>query len=200
MKEPASHESNIVILFAAWLRNTPGAEELTYRMADSSLEGKFHLIRYICQIYNPTIHDKCSTILYRYLNIDDKELGRVYDEVADTFDRWPRAELKKYLNDYFASPVSRYANRDVDEFLKKESRAYPEDCLRWISALYKSTKGVSNVYQVSEYTQILIEAYNSICKYDNQSPVLEDAMDMFDELLKENAGNASLRRYLNEAR
>lgn len=200
MKEPASHESNIVILFAAWLRNTPGAEELTYRMADSSLEGKFHLIRYICQIYNPTIHDKCSTILYRYLNIDDKELGRVYDEVADTFDRWPRVELKKYLNDYFASPVSRYANRDVDEFLKKESRAYPEDCLRWISALYKSTKGVSNIYQVSEYTQILIEAYNSICKYDNQSPVLEAAMDMFDELLKDNAGNASLRRYLNEVR
>ena len=199
MKEPASHESNIVILFAAWLRNTPGAEELTYRMADSSLEGKVHLIRYICQIYNLTIHDKCTTILYRYLNIDNNELGRVYDEVADTFERWPRSQLKKYLDDFFASPVSRYSNHEINQFLKKESRAYPEDCLRWISALYKSTKGISTIYQVSEYTQILIEAYNSICKYDNQSPVLEAAMDMFDELLKDNAGNAPLRRYLYEA-
>lgn len=200
MKEPASHESNIVILFAAWLRNTPGAEELTYRMADSSLEAKIHLIRYICQIYNSTVHDKCTTILYRYLNIDNNELGRVYDEVTDTFDRWPRSQLKKYLDAFFASPVSRYSNHYINQFLKKESRVYPEDCLRWISALYKSTKGISSIYQVSEYTQILIEAYNSICKYDNQSPVLEAAMDMFDELLKDNAGNASLRRYLNEAR
>lgn len=198
IKRPESHQTNIVILFAAWMRNTPGAEELTCRMADSSLEGKYHLIRYICSVYNPSIHDKCLAVLLRYMDIDDKDLGRAYDEVAKTFSRWSRVNLKEYLSKYLASPVSRYAAHDVTEYLKSESRRHPEDCLKWVSALYKSKEGGADRYSLPEYTQILIEAYNSICKYDNQSPVLEDAMDMFDELLRENVDNRPLNRYLKE--
>ena len=200
IKQPGSHETNIVILFASWLRNTPGAEELTYRMADSSLEGKSHLIRYICNIYKPNvgIHDKCLAVLLRYLNSDEKDLGRVYDKVADTFGSWNRAELKKYLAAYLASPVSCYAAHDMTNFLKKESRSHPEDCLKWVSALYPKKKSPQDRYQLYEYTQILIEAYNGICKYDNQSTVLEDAMDMFDELLRTNVDNRPLGQYLKE--
>ena len=198
IKRPESHQTNIVILFAAWMRNTPGAEELTCRMADSSLDGKYHLIRYICSVYNPSIHDKCLAVLLRYMDIDDKDLGRAYDEVAKTFSRWSRVNLKEYLSKYLASPVSRYAAHDVTEYLKSESRRHPEDCLKWVSALYKSKEGGADRYSLPEYTQILIEAYNSICKYDNQSPVLEDAMDMFDELLRENVDNRPLNRYLKE--
>lgn len=198
IKEPASHEANVVILFASWLRETPGAEKLTFRMADSSLEGKFHLVRYISNVYKPAIHDKCQKALLRYLDVVEKELGRPYDEVADTYKKWPRQALKNYLALYLASPQGRYAGHDMDNFLKEECRVHPEDCLAWISALYNAKKGVADSYQLSEYTQILIEAYNSICKYDNQSPVLEDAMDMFDELLKNNVGNRALVRYLKE--
>ena len=180
------------------MRETPGAEELTFRMADSSLEGKFHLVRYISNVYKPALHDKCQKALIRYLDVDEKELGRPYDEVAETYKRWPRQALKNYLALYLASPQGRYAGYDMNNFLKEECRVHPEDCLAWISALYNAKKGVADSYQLSEYTQILIEAYNSICKYDNQSPVLEDAMDMFDELLKNNAGNKALGRYLKE--
>lgn len=200
IKQPKSHETNIVILFASWLRNTPGAEELTYRMADSSFEGKFHLIRYISNIYKPdtNIHYKCLAVLLRYLDIDEKDLGRTYDEVADTFDSWNRVELKKYLAAYLASPVSRYATHCMTNFLKKESRSHPEDCLKWVSALYQRKLNPQDRYQLADHTQILIEAYNNICKYDNQSQVLEDAMDMFDELLKTNVDNRPLVRYLKE--
>ena len=198
IKEPASHETNVVILFASWLRDTPGAEELTFRMADSSLEGKFHLVRYISNVYKPAYHSKCQKVLLRYLDVDEKELGRSYDEVADTFKKWPRRELKEYLSKYLASPQGRYAGHDMNSFLKEECRVQPEDCLTWISALYNAKKGIADRYQFSEYTQILIEAYNSICKYDNQSPVLEDAMDMFDELLRNNIHNRALNTYLKE--
>ena len=199
IKEPASHEANIVILFASWLRDTPGAEELTYRMADSSLEGKFHLVRYISNIYKPAYHDKCQKVLLRYLNVDEKDLGRSYDEVSDTYNKWPRKALKEYLVQYLNSPLARYAGHDTNNFLKEECRLHPEDCLTWISALYNAKKGIADRYQLSEYTQILIEAYNSICKYDNQSPVLEAAMDMFDELLRNNIQNRVLEKYLKEA-
>lgn len=198
IKEPASHETNIVILFASWLRDTPGAEELTYRMADSSLEGKYHLVRYISNTYKPEFHDKCQKVLLRYLNIDEKELGRAYDEVADTYKRWPRPSLKKYLAQYLVSNLAKYAGHDTNNFLKEECRVHPEDCLSWISTLYNAKKGVADRYQLSEYTQIMIEAYNSICRYDNRSPVLEDAMDMFDELLRNNIHNRVLAQYLNE--
>ena len=198
IKQPKSHETNIVILFASWLRNTPGAEELTFRMADASLEGKYHLVRYICSVYTANVHDKCLTVLQRYINVDEKNLGQAYDELAETFERWSRVELKKYMAAYLAAPVSRYATHDMLNFLKKESRIHPEDCLQWISALYKSQKDFAQGYVHSEYTQILIEAYNSICKYDSHNPILEDAMDMFDDLLRSNVNNRSLGRYLRE--
>ena len=200
IKHPESHETNIVILFDSWLQNASGAEELTYRMADSSLEGKCYLIRYICNIYNRNadIHDKCLAVLLRYLKEDEKELGRAYDQVAGTFDRWNRAEVQKYLTAYLASPVSCYASHNITNFLKKESRSHPEDCLKWVGALYKNMKRQKDRYELAEYTQILIEAYNSICKYDNQNPALEDAMDMFDELLRINVDNCFLGQYLKE--
>ena len=122
IKEPASHETNVVILFASWLRDTPGAEELTFRMADSSLEGKFHLVRYISNVYKPAYHSKCQKVLLRYLDVDEKELGRSYDEVADTFKKWPRRELKEYLSKYLASPQGRYAGHDMNRFLKDKNR------------------------------------------------------------------------------
>ena len=198
IKRPASHQTNIVILFASWMRNTPGAEELTYRMADSSVEAKFHLIRYICKVYSPVVHEKCLTVLIKYINSDENNLGRAYDEIAATFGRWSRANLKKYLATYFASSASRYAAHYMTDFLKSESRKHPEDCLKWISALYRRKFDSADRYSISEYTQILIEAYNSICKYDSQSPVLEEAMDMFDELLRENIDNRPLSKYLKE--
>ncbi len=198
IKQPKSHGPNIVILFAAWLRNTPGAEDLTYRMADSSVEGKFHLIRYICSVYNTTVHDKCLAVLLRYINEDEKNVGETYDEVAEIFGRWNRAELRKYLAIYFASPVSRYAAHYMTGFLKDESHRYPEDCLKWVSALFQIKKDSADGYVLSEYTQILIESYNSIYKYDSHNPILEDAMDMFDELLRSNVNNRSLGRYLRE--
>ena len=52
--------------------------------------------------------------------------------------------------------------------------------------------------RLSYLDQCSLEAYNSICKYDNQSPVLEDAMDMFDELLRNNIHNRALETYLKE--
>ena len=198
IKRPASHQTNIVILFASWMRNTLGAEELTYRMADSSVEAKFHLIRYISKVYSPAVHEKCLAVLIKYIDSDENNLGRAYDELADTFDRWSRTNLKKYLEAYFASSVSRYAAHYMTIFLKSESRKHPEDCLRWISALYRRKNDSADRSSISEYTQILIEAYNSICRYDNQSPVLEEAMDMFDELLRENIDNRPLSKYLKE--
>lgn len=200
IKQPKCHETNIVILFASWMRNTPGAEEFTYRMADSSVEGKYHLVRYICSVYKPNadIHNKCLAVLLRYIDIDEKNLGQAYDELADTFERWNRSELKKYMEAYLAAPVSRYATHEILNFLKKQSRTHPEDCIQWISALYKCQKDSAQGYVLSEYTQILIEAYNSICRYDNNNPILEHAMDMFDELLRSNVNNRSLGRYLRE--
>lgn len=198
VKRPETHETNIVILFASWLQNASGAEELTYRMADSSVEGKFHLICYISRIYKPDagIHDKCLAVLLRYLKVDEKNLGRAYDQVASTFSRWNRAELQKYLAAYLASPVSCYASHEITNFLKEESRSHPADCLKWVSALYRNMKDQKDRYQLAEYTQILIEAYNSICKYDNQNPILEDAMNMFDNLLRINVDGRFLGQYL----
>lgn len=198
IKHPTSHESNIVILFAAWLRDTPGAEDLTYRMADSSVEGKYHLIRYICKVYNHDNHEKCMDILHRYMNKDEKKVGKAYDEVAKIFGRWNRATLRNYVSLYLTSPEGRYAAHYTINFLKDESRSHPEDCLQWISTLYKNQKDFADRYVLSEYIQILIEAYNNIRKYDSNNKILDYAMDMFDEILRNNVNDRSMGRYLRE--
>ena len=198
IKRPESHETTVVILFAAWLRNSSGAEDLTIRMADSSISAKYYLIRYIANEYNPAFHDKNLKVLFRYISLDDRELGVAYDEVAKNFNKWLRSDVKTYLEKYSESSAARYAAHEMTKYLKTESRQNPEDCLRWLNGIYKMKKELIDKYQLSEYIQILIEAYNGICKYDLQNPELEAAMDMFDEFLMANIDDRPLGQYLKE--
>ncbi len=84
------------------------------------------------------------------------------------------------------------------KFLKGQSLTFPEDCLTWIRVLYGNQKKNADRFQISELTQILIEAYNNIFKFDKQNSALESAMDMFDELIRSNSENMNLNRYLKE--
>lgn len=198
IKQPATHTVNVVLLFAAWLRESAGAEEMTLRMADSSKEGKCQLIKDIRYSYKPQYHEKCMKVLLRYLDVDDQDLGMIYDNLGDVLKQWSRQSLKQYLPVYYSSVAGRYARRGMVKFLKEQSRTYPEDCLTWISTLYENQKNDAERFQISELTQILIDAYNSIFKFDKQNSALERAMDMFDELIRTNGGNLNLNKYLNE--
>ena len=198
IKQPACHSVNVVLLFAAWLRGSAGAEEMTLRMADSSKEGKCRLIHDIRYSYKPQYHDKCIEVLLRYLNTEDTTLGAEYDELGGTLYKWSRQSLKQYLPVYFSSGAGRFARRGMVKFLKEQSRTYPEDCLTWLSILYGNQKKYADRFQISKLTEILLEAYNSIFKFDKQNPALESAMDMFDELIRTNGGNINLNKCLNE--
>ena len=198
IKQPATHTVNVVLLFAAWLRESAWAEDMTLRMADSSKEGKCQLIKDIRYSYKPQYHEKCMKVLLRYLDVDDQDLGMIYDNLGDVLKQWSRQSLKQYLPVYYSSVAGRYARRGMVKFLKEQSRTYPEDCLTWISTLYENQKNDAERFQISELTQILIDAYNSIFKFDKQNSALERAMDMFDELIRTNGGNLNLNKYLNE--
>ena len=198
IKQPSTHSVNVVLLFAAWLRESAGAEDMTLHMADLSKEGKCQLIRDIRYSYKPQYHDKCMKVLLRYLNFDDQNLGMAYDALGDILKQWSRQSLKQYLPLYCSSAVGCYARHDMIKFLKGQSLTFPEDCLIWIRVLYGNQKKNADRFQISELTQILIEAYNNIFKFDKQNSALESAMDMFDELIRSNSENMNLNRYLKE--
>lgn len=180
--EPSSHRVNIVWLLVATLRKKEGAEEMLFKMADTSVEGRTALVKETENYYNANSHALIEKALRRYLPYDEEQLGRTYDSIFDGYYLWPEEALIDYLNAFFESPVSKYCNHFVYEFLEKFSEKKPHQTLYWLLAKYYNKSGYWREFD--SMTEVLLAAYNRILEFDKNDKVVEDAMDMLDAFLQ----------------
>jgi len=184
ISEPSCHKVNIVWLLVATLRKIEGAEELLFRMADASEEGRCALVKETENYYNASCHDLMEKALRHYMTYDEEQLGRIYDQIFEEYEKWPENALTDYLNAFFESPVSKYCNHYVYEFLEKYADKNPHQTLYWLLARYFKKSG--NWREFDSMTEVLLAAYNRILVFDKNDKVIEDAMDMLDEFLQSN--------------
>ena len=180
--EPSCHKENIVWLLVATLRKKDGAEEMLFRMADASEEGRCTLVKETENYYSANCHDLMEKVLRRYMSYDEEQLGRIYDQIFEEYSGWPEDALTDYLNTFFESPVSKYCNHYVYEFLEKYAEKNPHQTLYWLLAKYFRKSG--NWREFDSMTEVLLAAYNRILVFDKNDKVIEDAMDMLDDFLQ----------------
>lgn len=180
---PDTHKVNTTLLLRAYLAGKDGSEELLLKMADSSEESRSTLIGDIKDYYRVQYHDKCLTLLLRYIDKDEPNLGRCYDEIFTILGKWNK-DVIDFVDKLTVSPVCKYCNNKVYDFVDQETANYPENCLRWLTNLYGIKKDFTDFnLSVDRIITALVSAYNSIRKFDKENPVLEKAMDLLDDVL-----------------
>ena len=146
-------------------------------------------------------------VLLRYLAVEDKELGREYDEVFSRLNDWESSMSRKFIDEFIKSKVCIYCSHEVYKYLESMAVSAPNYCLDFLSKLYtkKSRKQAANSeeysfeeYELREITEILINAYNNVRIYNKDNQSLESAMDLLDALLEKEDVNYYLDRCLKE--
>lgn len=180
---PDTHRVNTTLLLRAYLTDKKGSKELLLEMADSTGASRAELIRDIKDYYRSQYHAKCLELLLRYLNKDEPDLGRCYDDIFSILERWS-SDVDDFVDKLTVSPICKYCNHYIYAFLDKVAVINPERCLIWLTNIYRLKKGVDDFnISVDRIITILVGAYNSIRKFDKENPVLENAMDLLDEVL-----------------
>jgi len=140
------------------------------------------------------------SITNRFLNEDSKEIAQIYDRAFFHIKPEQFPKLREFLFAYVKSSVGRWREHPFYNFLLKCSGEYYNDCI-FLASAYKNHYGpdVTQRGLRNEPLKVIINSYNSIREYDKSSPVLEKAMDTFDDMLRnEDYRNSSAHQILRD--
>ncbi|WP_461633704.1 NACHT domain-containing protein [Labilibaculum euxinus] len=178
---PISHA-----LLIAWFHNYQGSEQLLTEILNKSIEAKRTVLK-ICfnAIKEGSFKERSWELINRYINEMDKELGRTYE--------YGFVQLKKanenpnidFINTYLNSSISKYRSSQFYNYLLSLTKSYPEQCIQWsLNNNYLPPLNIQERALQNEPLQVVIQAYNAIRDFSKKDPILERAMDAFDEMLK----------------
>lgn len=128
--------------------------------------------------------DKALTITSRFLDLESKEIGQIYDRAFFHIKPQLFSRIREFLFKYVDSSIGKWREYPFYDFLLKCSGEHHDDCIR-LASTYKNhhrsdiaQRGLRN-----EPLKVIINSYNSIREYDKSNPILEQALDIFDDIL-----------------
>lgn len=182
-----SHEIISHILFFAWLENFEKSEYLLNQILNKSDLAKLTVIKAAFDSIEQEVEfeNRCWEILYRFLDIDQKEFGEVYENGFLRLEKNNFSDdMNNFLEKYVHSAVGKYRGFHFYSLLLKLSKDIPEKCIEWTLQFNEHKKpNIQERMLSNEPLQVVIQSYNAIREYDKTNPRLEEAMDAFDSML-----------------
>lgn len=192
-----------VILLIAWLRGYEGAEELLKRAMSANLCGLEDVFRQAVESLKiPRMKDKAFEFIMKCLDLKDETLGKSIDLFVEDIVKQLKDNddlLNKFIDKYIISDLSRYQRRVLYDYLKKQAGDDPQQTLRRLKILQENTS-IDNESYLSEDNifEVLVRAYNSIYKFNKDDELLNDAINLFDDILKKGKLGYRAFRFLND--
>ena len=186
-------------LFNAYINNRPEAFTLLKTLLKNNPHSRQKLTWEICAHILGGEHSiKGWEILNILLNIDDKELGDIFNNCFLHIPANMDSQTISFINKYLESPMGNYKSNYYYDFLRKLIPLDAKQCLTWFFSSQPEKVNKDSFYEESPLN-VLIEGYNGIREYDKENPILEKTMDVFDSLLQlPKYRNYHMRKFLNE--
>lgn len=128
------------------------------------------------------VADKCKTLLYKYLDSEDKELGKSYEHGF----AWLKAADFNYFIDwletYVDSKIGQYRNYNFYEYLLKSIPYNAVKCYE-LGAKIVHLEAEDILQHTKEDLNFIIKVYNAL-KEEGNLEIKEKIMDTFDDMLK----------------
>ena len=177
-------KSMALFLFNAYLYDLPKSEVLLIKLLNMNSDARKELaVKMPLKVFES---DKLAVKAWKLMtllsNYDDEKLG---DEMNQCFYHFPEKlneDLAVFLSNYVKSPIGKKRDQRFYNFIRKLITDDPSFILK---CFFDSnpTEFIKDFYDESPIN-VLIEAYNAIREYEKNNPILEEAMNMFDSLLK----------------
>lgn len=174
-----------ILITQAYCLEHVGSNELMEEYIDLGESQKESVVKNAWNFIKGNSHvKKALTILYNLLNSESENVGEAYAFPFYNLDPGTFSELYNFLLAYVDSPVGRFRHEGFYGYLRKCAGDYPKQCI-------KLTKLFENQIMDDEFNQMyrneplnaIVQSYNAIREYNTLDEVLEEAMDIFDDLL-----------------
>lgn len=179
-----SHKLISRILFYAWLSNHEGGQELLDSvLSKSSIAIKTSVKVAFEYLHEEKYSDKCWSIINRFLDENEKEIGEEYDSGLLEFNDKVSPDIIEFIDKYVESNIGKYRNQFFYEYLIEISKDEPHKCIEW-SLNFNNNLNCNDDYQISKPLDVILQSYNAIREEDKEDQTLEKAMDAFDGVLQ----------------
>ena len=172
------------LITLAYCRSYEGVELLIkdfllYNKPNTIIRTAFEFIEHEIEI------QKALSLIEKFYDNEDKEVGEIYNRAFFHIKPHLFPELKGFLYKYANSKVGKYREHPFYNFLLKSSNNHPKDCII-LAGSYKNhyVPDITTRSLKNEPLQVIVSAYNAIREYNKTNPVLENAMDVFDDILQ----------------
>jgi hypothetical protein len=154
-------------------------EFLEYSKPNTIVKTAFEFIEHETKI------EEALSLVHRFFDNDDKELGEIYNQAFFHIKPYLFSELKDFLYQYVNSNVGKYREHPFYDFLLKSSNAHPKDCIA-LAANYKNhySPDITERMLTNEPLQVIVNSYNAMREFSKTNKSLESAMDVFDDILQ----------------
>lgn len=124
-------------------------------------------------------------VVNRFLESESKEIAQIYNRAFFHIKPEQFAELHEFLFKYVKSNIGKWREHPFYNYLLKCSGTHYNDCIQ-LASHYRNHHGpdITERRLNNEPLKVVISAYNAIREYEKQSPILEMAINIFDDILQ----------------
>lgn len=187
---PQTHEATAPLLWIAYRKSKPGAEQLFKEMFETSVEAQAAVFKnfYRGTNRNPELEKyEYIWVMYGLRTFDERlhcSVDHLWDDVIQTWsDESQVAAAEAYVsNGWLTTKSHRFF-----EYLGAMALTDPKQCLGWIQKCLEVNPEIMNdAYTNNKVVEILIQAYNGLSIFTTKEQDAEFAMDLLDDILKNN--------------
>lgn len=192
------HKTIALFLWLAYYNGNAEALDYLQKILSLSNDAKVEILQYFMDNRDEKTKDYTDKFIYQFLDCDAKDVGFEYDTLFNHLKKWNKDDENRFIEAYSCSKASMHALRGVYNYFEKMASNDSKNCLIWISRIYQHKKE-SHIddYGASKILNIITAAYNGIHKYDKDDKILEQALDIFDEILDNDEIRRTTRFYLD---
>ena len=192
-----------VILLIAWLREYDGAEELLKRAMSANLCGLKDVFRQAVESLKISrMKDKAFKFIMKCLDLKDEMLGKSIDVFIKNIAEYlndDKVRLNAFIDKYINCELSCYQRRVLYLYLKGRAGDAPVQTLSRLKILQKNTSIDKESYlSKDDIFEVIVRAYNSIYKFNKDDELLDDAINLFDDILENGKLGYRAFRFLND--
>ncbi len=172
------------------------ADKLLERFCDMGDKQKSKTIETAFKFLKENLHiDKALLLLEKYLDVNSEELAKKYSLGFYDLNENIFNEIFDFLKKYVKSRVGKYREHPFYEFLIKCTNTHPIECIELTSYFHNHVETDLINYDLNnDPLKVIVLAYNAIREYDTDEPMLNKAIQVFDEYLQ----NKKYRTFASE--
>lgn len=171
-------------LLHAFMFNERGSYKLLLKLLNHNEKARKNVIHIVAKecLFKSDFSKKGWRLIHYLMKFNSASNGESFSSLFLKMEVTYSNEVIYFINRYLESPLAKYKNEYFYKYIQSLIPFDSVQCLQWF--LLSDPNLTIGRYRNNISLNVLIESYYGVREYDKSNTSLEQAMDMFDTLLK----------------